>query len=162
MSPYLRAEGRPEKPWGRGGADGLPRGLGGLRDWGGEPGAEPGSPAVPTRGEQISVTPRAPPPPAPPASPPPSLRSSSPRSLPAWQLAKPLPARPDPPPRNPPEARAGTRVPQAGRGEESPAARDSQRPPRAPFQSRVQVPPAGPAAELACLLPGTGGEAIIN
>lgn len=98
MSPYLRAEGRPEKPWGRGGADGRPRGLGGLRDWGGEPGAEPGSPAVPTRGEQISVTPRAPPPPAPPASPPPSLRSSSPRSLPAWQLAKPLPARPDPPP----------------------------------------------------------------
>ena len=73
MSPYLRAEGRPEKPWGRGGADGLPRGLGGLRDWGGEPGAEPGSPAVPTRGEQISVAPRAPPPPAPPPSPPPQL-----------------------------------------------------------------------------------------
>lgn len=69
------------------------------------------------------------------------LRSSSPRSLPAWQLAKPLPARPDPP--RPPALRRrgrerGSHRPE--RGEESPAARDSQRPPRAPFQSRVRVP----------------------
>lgn len=157
MSPYPRAEGRPEKPWERGGADGRPRGLGGLRDWGGEPGAEP--PAAPTRGERISAAPRAPPPPAPPPSPPPSLRSPSPRSLPAWQLAKPLRERPDPPP---PEARAGTRAPQAGAWGGVPGCPGLP----APAAGALAVPrpgaPAGPAAELTCLLPGTGGEAIIN
>lgn len=160
MSPYLRAEGRPEKPWGRGGADGRPRGLGGLRDWGGEPGAEPGSPAVPTRGEQISVAPRAPPPPAPPPAPPPQLFPA----LTSCLAVSKAPARASrsPPPPNPAEARAGTRVPQAGAWGGVPGCPGLPAPAAGALPVPRPGPPAGPAAELACLLPGTGGEAIIN
>lgn len=136
--------------WGRSGA----RGAGAASGTGTGAALEPGSPAVPTRGEQISVAPRAPP--APPPSPPPQLFPAT-----SCWYQQPARASRSPPPPSPAEARAGTRVPQAGAWEESPAARTPALRRGRP-SSPASGPPAGPAAEPACLLPGTGGEAIIN
>lgn len=72
MSPYLRAEGRPEKPWGRGGAL--------EQDSGGEPGCRGGEvDRSDTRGANLGC-------PARPSSSfsSPAFDRSSLRSLPAW------------------------------------------------------------------------------
>ena len=117
MSTYPRAQGPPEKPWGRGGADGRPSRAGrpagqgrraGLQGWVALPFGRAGS--EPRRLRAPLLRPLLP-----------CLRRSSRRSLPAWQLAKPLPCASGfhPPP---PDARAGARVQRAGARGESPGA----------------------------------------
>lgn len=134
MSTYPRAQGRPEKPWGRSGADGRQSRAGRLAGQGRKAGLQ-GSVALPfgrvgSEPRQLRA----------PLLRPllPSLRRSSRRSLPAWQLAKPLPCASGSTPR--PQTRnlePGCSGP--GRGESPRVPRSRQHPPRAPFQSCAQV-----------------------
>lgn len=86
-----------------------------------------------------------PPPPAPPPSPPPQLFPALTSCL---AISKAHCSRVPIPAPQPCGGAGETRVPQAGAWGGVPGCRDSQRPPRAPFQS-ASGPPAGPAAELA-------------